>query len=60
MKNIDFILKCYGKNKLIEDFEIERNGLTYTSWVIQDLETKEELLKIYTKKQIIQIYLSGI
>ena len=27
MKNIDFILKCYGKNKLIEDFEIEKNGL---------------------------------
>lgn len=60
MKNIDLILKCYGKNKLNEDFEIEKNGLIYTSWVIQDLETKEELLKIYTKKQIIQIYLSGI
>lgn len=60
MKAIDLILKCYGKDKLDEDFTIEGNGILYTSWMIQDIETKKELLKIFTKKQIFQIYISGI
>ncbi|MFW2565103.1 hypothetical protein ACN5O4_00800 [Aliarcobacter butzleri] len=60
MKKIDVILLCYGKDALERNFEIEVKGVLYTTWMIQGIETKEELEKIYSKKQIIDIYESGI
>ena len=60
MKKIDVILMCYGKDALEQHFEIEIRGVLYCAWMIERIETKEELEKIYSKKQIIDIYESGI
>lgn len=60
MKKIDAILMCYGKDALERNFEIEIKGVLFTVWCIEGIETKEELEKIYSKKQIIDIYESGI
>lgn len=60
MKKIDAILMCYGKDALEQHFEIEIRGVLYCAWMIEKIETKEELEKIYSKKQIIDIYESGI
>ncbi len=60
MKKIDAILMCYGKDALEQHFEIEIRGVLYCAWMIERIETKEELEKIYSKKQIIDIYESGI
>lgn len=60
MKKIDAILMCYGKDALERNFEIEIKRVLYTAWMIEEIETKEELEKIYSKKQIIDIYESGI
>ena len=59
MKSIDLILKCYGKDKFDSGFNIKKNK-KFCAWYIKGLETKEDLLKIYSKKQIIQIYFSEI
>jgi hypothetical protein len=60
VKKIDAILMCYGKDALEQHFEIEIRGVLYCAWMIEKIETKEELEKIYSKKQIIDIYESGI
>jgi len=60
MKKIDVILMCYGKDALEQNFEIEIRGVLYTAWRIEGIETKEELEKMFTKKEIIDIYESGI
>jgi hypothetical protein len=60
VKKIDAILMCYGKDALEQHFEIEIRGVLYCAWMIERIETKEELEKIYSKKQIIDIYESGI
>ncbi|MCT7550925.1 hypothetical protein N5U04_06690 [Aliarcobacter butzleri] len=60
MKKIDAILMCYGKNALEQNFEIEIKGVLYTAWYIEGIETKEKLGKMFNKKQIIDIYESGI
>lgn len=60
MKKIDAILMCYGKDALEQHFEIEIRGVLYCAWMIERIETKEELEKTYSKKQIIDIYESGI
>ncbi|MDX9742643.1 MAG: hypothetical protein RBT59_02365 [Arcobacteraceae bacterium] len=60
MKKIYAILMCYGKDALEQHFEIEIRGVLYCAWMIERIETKEELEKIYSKKQIIDIYESGI
>ena len=61
MKKIDvIILMCYGKDALEQNFEIEVKGVLYTAWMIENIETKEELEEMFTKKQIIDIYESGI
>ena len=60
MKKIDAILMCYGKDALEQHFEIEIRGVLYCAWMIERIETQEELEKIYSKKQIIDIYESGI
>ena len=60
MKKIDAILMCYGKDALEQHFEIEIRGVLYCAWMIERIETKEELEKIYSKKQIFDIYESGI
>ena len=60
MKKIDAILMCYGKDALEQHFEIEIRRVLYCAWMIERIETKEELEKIYSKKQIIDIYESGI
>ena len=60
MRKIDAILMCYGKDALEQHFEIEIRGVLYCAWMIERIETKEELEKIYSKKQIIDIYESGI
>ena len=60
MKKIDAILMCYGKDALEQHFEIEIRGVLYCAWMIERIETKEELEKTYSKKQIIHIYESGI
>ena len=59
MKKIDVILMCYGKNNLERNFEIEIRGVLYTAWMIEGVETKEELEKMFTKQEIIDIYESG-
>lgn len=60
MKKIDVILMCYGKNALERNFEIEEKGVLYTACMVENIETKEELEKMFSKKQIIDIYESGI
>lgn len=60
MKKINVILMCYGKNALEQNFEIEIRGVLYTAWMVENIETKEKLEKIYSKKQILDIYESGI
>ena len=60
MKKIDAILMCYGKDALEQHFEIEIRGVLYCAWMIKRIERKEELEKTYSKKQIIDIYESGI
>ena len=60
MKKIDVILMCYGKNALKRNFEIEVKGVLYTAWMIEGIKTKEELEEMFTKKEIIDIYESGI
>lgn len=59
MKKIDVILMCYGKDALERNFEIEIRGVLYTAWMIEGVETKEELEKMFTKQEIIDIYESG-
>ena len=59
MKKIDVILMCYGKDALERNFEIEIRGVLYTAWMIEEVETKEELEKMFTKQEIIDIYESG-
>ena len=62
MKKLDAILMCYGKDALEKNFEIELKGggVLYTAWVIENIEEKEDLEKMFSKKQIIYIYESGI
>ncbi|MCG3717673.1 hypothetical protein [Aliarcobacter butzleri] len=60
MKKIDAILLCYGTNALKQKIEIKIKQIVYTSWMIEGINTKEELMKMYTKRQIITIYESGI
>lgn len=60
MKKIDVILDCYGKEKFEQKFEIEINGELFTGWYIYGLDTKEQLLQWFSKKQILEIYESGI
>jgi hypothetical protein len=60
MKKINLIIMCYGKDALERNFEIEIRGVLYTAWMIEDIETKEELEKMFTEKEIVDIYESGI
>jgi hypothetical protein len=60
MKKINVIIMCYGKDALERNFEIEIRGVLYTAWMIEDIETKEELEKMFTEKEIVDIYESGI
>lgn len=60
MKKIDVILMCYGKNALEQNFEIDRKGVLYTAWCIEEIETREKLEKMFRKKEIIDIYESGL
>lgn len=60
MKKIDVILMCYGKDALERNFEIEEKGVLYTAWMVENIETKEELKKMFTRKEIVAIYESGI
>ena len=60
MKKIDVILMCYGKDALERNFEIEEKGVLYTAWFIEEIMTKEELEKIFTRKKIVAIYESGV
>ncbi|MCT7614049.1 hypothetical protein [Aliarcobacter butzleri] len=60
MKKIDAILLYYGTNALKQKIEIKIKQIVYTSWMIEGINTKEELMKMYTKRQIITIYESGI
>ena len=60
MKKIDAILESYGKEKFEQKFEIEIDCELYNGWYIYGLNTKEQLLKWFSKKQILEIYESGI
>ena len=60
MKKIDAILESYGKEKFEQKFEIEIDCELYNGWYIYGLDTKEQLLKWFSKKQILEIYESGI
>lgn len=60
MKKIKAILLCYGKIAFEKEIEIEFNGEYYNAWIIEGIETKKELLRAYSKKQIILIYESGL
>ena len=41
-------------------FYIIRKGIDYNTWMIEKIKTAKKLKKMYTKKQIITIYESGI
>jgi len=60
MKKIDAILESYGKEKFEQKFEVEIDGELFTGWYIYGLDTKEELLQWFSKKQILEIYDSGV
>ncbi|QKF77478.1 hypothetical protein [Arcobacter defluvii] len=60
MKKIEAILKCYGEKALKQDIKIIRKGIDYNTWMIEKIKTAKKLKKMYTKKQIITIYESGI
>ena len=60
MKKIDAILESYGKEKFEQKFEIEIDGELYNGWYIYGLDTKEELLQWFSKKQILEIYENGV
>ncbi len=60
MKKIEAILKCYGQKALKQDIKIIRKGIDYNTWMIEKIKTAKKLKKMYTKKQIIRIYESGI
>lgn len=60
MKKYKAILLCYGEKAIKQKIEIKIKQNVYSSWMITTIKTKEELMKIYTKKQIIDIYESGI
>ena len=60
MKKIDVILESYGKEKFEQKFKIEIDGELYNGWYIYGLDTKEQLLKWFRKKQILEIYESWI
>ncbi|MCT7528188.1 MULTISPECIES: hypothetical protein [Aliarcobacter] len=59
MNKFKAILLCYGKVALTMNFELKYKAVNYTTWMIEGIETREELLKKYSKKQIILIYESG-
>ena len=59
MNKFKAILLCYGKVALTMNFELKYKAVNYTTWLIEGIETREELLKKYSKKQIILIYESG-
>ena len=59
MNKFKAILLCYGKVALTMNFELKYKAVNYTTWMIEGIETIEELLKKYSKKQIILIYESG-
>lgn len=56
MNKYEAILLCYGSNALKQKKEIKIKQTIYTSWMIEGIQNREDLLKIYTKKQIIEIY----
>lgn len=60
MKKIEAILKCYGEKALKQDIKIIRKGIDYNTWMIEKIKTAKKLKKMYSKKQIITIYESGI
>ena len=59
MNKFKAILLCYGKVALTMNFELKYKSVDYTAWMIEGIYTKEEILKKYSKKQIIFIYESG-
>ena len=59
MKKYEAILLCYGEKAMKQKIEIKIKQTVYTSWMIENM-SKEELMKMYTKRQIITIYESGI
>ena len=59
MNKFKAILLCYGKVALTMNFELKYKAVNYTTWMIEGIETREELLKKYSKKPIILIYESG-
>lgn len=60
MKKIEAILLCYGNVAIKQEIEIKVKGVSYSSWKITGIKTAKKLKKIYTKKQIVAIYESGI
>ena len=60
MKKYEAILLCYGEKAMRKKIEIKIKQNIYSSWMIEGINTKEELMKMYTKRQIITIYESGI
>ena len=60
MKKIDAILKCYGKEKFEQKFEVKIDGELFTGWYIYGLDKKEQLLQWFSKKQILEIYENGV
>jgi hypothetical protein len=60
MKKYEAILLCYGEKAIKQKIEIKIKQNVYSSWMITTIKTKKELMKMYTKKQIIKIYESGI
>ncbi len=60
MKKIEAILLCYGNVAIKQEIEIKVKGVSYSSWMITEIKTRKNLEKTYTKKEIIEIYESGI
>ncbi len=59
MKKIDAILNVYGLNALKNDLSVNFKNEEICAWAIENI-SKEELLKQYSKKEILYIYYHAV
>lgn len=57
---ITVLKACYGSTALKKNLLIRYKGIEYTAWKVEDIETFDDLQKVYTDNEIIYIYESGI
>jgi hypothetical protein len=59
MKKIDAILNVYGLNALKNDLSVNFRNEEICAWAIENI-SKEELLKQYSKNEILFIYYHAV